>query len=314
MNVIPKDLEDSYEKAGFSQFVSFAAALPFSPSMSKETFMLLPFESAVWLGIVFGMFYFSIIFWILSRRRVDFIECLLGALSLTLQQSIEVKFKFSIKLHTITLLYTVYSFIIVTLHSMYLGSFLIKSTGKFQGTINCHYIIYDTFVDFNSSILEQYKFNRIIHEETKDLFSGLDTRYGYCMDTAFYDSFNHFQRHLESPLFLRETSDYTEPCTYAMNRRFILKDVLNKFLRQLYYSGLFGKLLISDLSLDLVKSMVANSKKSSESEEPSLLVGRDFILVIIAFGVCLGLAGVVFVIECGISKINRLSQTIRTTF
>lgn len=302
MNVIPKELESTYEKAGFSQFVSFIAALPNRPLMNKTTFILLPFDAAVWFGITFGALYFSLIFWIVSRGRADIMESILAALSLTLQQSINVNFKLPVKLHVIVLIYTVYSFVIVTLHSMYLGSFLVKNTGRAQGTITCHYIIYDTFVQFNSSILKKYKFVRTTHEETKESFARLDTRHGYCMDSAFFDSFNNFQKYLESPLFLKETSDYTEPCTYAMNRRFILKDVLNKFLRRLYYSGLFGKLLISDLNTDMVKTLVANSKKSSGSNESTLLVASDFILVAIAFGICLGLTALVFLIECAFHK------------
>lgn len=305
MNVIPKDLEAIYEKAGFSQFVSFIAALPNKPLVNKETFMLLPFDPMVWYGIIFGVIYFSVVFWIMSRNRISFEECILAALSLTLQNSINVSFKISLKLHTIILTYTLYSFLITTLHSMYLGSFLIKNTGRSEGAITCHYIIYDTFVQFNSSILGNHQFIRTIHEETKESFSRLDSNKGYCMDSAFFDSFNDFQKHLETPLYLKETSDYTEPCTYAMNRRFVLKDVLNKFLRRLYYSGLFGKLLISDLNADLVKSMVANSLKRSDSTESSLLVARDFKLVFIAFGICLAFAAVTFVGECGVYRMKH---------
>lgn len=300
-NILYDDLSKHYIKAEHSEFVALVAVLPNEPTTNRKSFFFLPFHRAVWLTIILGILYFSSILYMLTYETVDCGRCFLATLSWTLQKPSAVKFPR--KIFFVALVYISYSFLINTLHSMYLGSFLIKTSEKPQADVLCQYIVFNTFVHFKSDILKRHNFTSITNEQHSMHFNELNMTYGYCMDSAYYHSFNNFQKHLEKPLFLKDDSDYTEPCTYSMHKDFVLKDLVNRFMRELYYSGLFGKLLISSLTRKFIGALVENSKAGGEDSK--FLRMDDFEILSKAFCCFLGAAVMIFVIEISYFKIMK---------
>lgn len=243
--ILPEDEFESWMKTKYFEYYYVTITIPIVKNSQKSEDFILPFSTGLWRALVGTIFYFGIALAIAAKmecQRFDLTHGMLQALGALLGKTME----FHSKKTLVSLMFlaiVTFGFMISTIYTLFIGSFLILDQKETDFEIICS----DEMMRFLRKdypfIESNFRFHIVSTETYFKMVGALNTNFGYCMYSDMWKSDFGFQGALGVNLYrlLDEWKAGYLPYYGAIKDNVIFREEFDKFFVKMYYYGFKDK-------------------------------------------------------------------------
>lgn len=262
---LPSRQTSLYKIAEYIEYFGVVVVVPVDSTKDVDSgaYFVLPFDLSVWITYFLNIFYFIIVFSVLrylENKNFDILRNFSYSILILLAGSVDWKPKKFLH-RTIFLTMIMFGYIMVTVYTTYLGSFLIKGSGDQEFEIIINEPTFQLFSKFWNNV-ENILWKKVGSPEYFGKSLNLDSiKYGYCLHSNVWYIYNSFQKHLAKKIFRLKYTTSNSLKIYGHVLKPYAED-FKMYLMNIYSSGLVEKWKADNFLEVYIKSVITNNQES----------------------------------------------------